>query len=267
MMTPEYASPEQVRGQPVTTASDVYSLGVLLYELLAGRRPYEVQTDSLEAIVRAVCQTEPKAPSEAVTGGRDHATAGTLPRVRAARRPGHDRPQGAAQGARAALSHGPRSVGGPPASPRRASGHGPGGHHRLPRRQVRAAAPHRGRRGASWCRSAWSAGRDHHTSGPPRAAALRRSPPAHPHGHLRHPAEDGRGLRHHGASQGPHREHARVLETLNRDAATTPRSSVASPPPTCSWPASKASQGESNVGTPSPPAARWARRNRSSRGC
>jgi eukaryotic-like serine/threonine-protein kinase len=68
LMTPEYASPEQVKGQTITTPSDVYSLGVLLYELLAGRRPYEVRTDSLEAIVKAVCETEPPSPSETVTG-------------------------------------------------------------------------------------------------------------------------------------------------------------------------------------------------------
>jgi tetratricopeptide (TPR) repeat protein/tRNA A-37 threonylcarbamoyl transferase component Bud32 len=70
LMTPEYASPEQVRGETVTTASDVYSLGVLLYELLAGRRPYEVPTDSLEKIVQVVCEAEPRAPSEGAASSR-----------------------------------------------------------------------------------------------------------------------------------------------------------------------------------------------------
>lgn len=64
-LTPEYASPEQVRGQPITTASDIYSLGVVLYELLTGHSPYKLEsTDPLE-ISRAICDSEPQKPSTA----------------------------------------------------------------------------------------------------------------------------------------------------------------------------------------------------------
>jgi eukaryotic-like serine/threonine-protein kinase len=66
-MTPDYASPEQVRGQPVTTASDVYSLGVLLYELLTGHRPYRIKGSNPEEIERAICDQEPERPSTAIT--------------------------------------------------------------------------------------------------------------------------------------------------------------------------------------------------------
>lgn len=62
-MTPDYASPEQIQGQPVTTASDVYALGVVLYELLTGERPYSLAGATPAEIERVVCGTEPQAPS------------------------------------------------------------------------------------------------------------------------------------------------------------------------------------------------------------
>ncbi|HXU33944.1 MAG TPA: tetratricopeptide repeat protein, partial [Thermoanaerobaculia bacterium] len=65
-MTPEYASPEQIRGEPVTTATDVYSLGVLLYRLLAGRSPYRPSVEGRAALAEAVCNQEPLRPSTVV---------------------------------------------------------------------------------------------------------------------------------------------------------------------------------------------------------
>ncbi|HLK18536.1 MAG TPA: protein kinase, partial [Bryobacteraceae bacterium] len=65
-MTPEYASPEQVRGEPMTTSSDVYSLGVVLYGLLTGHSPYPAVSRLPHEIAQAVCDTQPEKPSSAV---------------------------------------------------------------------------------------------------------------------------------------------------------------------------------------------------------
>jgi non-specific serine/threonine protein kinase/serine/threonine-protein kinase len=67
LFTPDYASPEQIRGERITTASDVYSLGVLLYQLLTGHRPYRVKSRTPEEIGRQVLEEEPERPSTAVT--------------------------------------------------------------------------------------------------------------------------------------------------------------------------------------------------------
>lgn len=66
-LTPEYASPEQIRREPIGVASDVYSLGVMLYELLTGARPYSLKRDSRAALEEAILEAEPKKPSEATT--------------------------------------------------------------------------------------------------------------------------------------------------------------------------------------------------------
>ncbi|CAN5528652.1 hypothetical protein BH09GEM1_BH09GEM1_00400 [soil metagenome] len=71
-MTPEYASPEQVRGEPVTTRSDVYALGVVLYRVLAGRSPYEMTGRTPREVEQAILEVEPQRPSDVavVTKGK-----------------------------------------------------------------------------------------------------------------------------------------------------------------------------------------------------
>jgi eukaryotic-like serine/threonine-protein kinase len=65
-LTPDYASPEQIAGQPVTTASDIYSLGVLLFELLTGERPYKSAGATRAQLEEAILKLEPPRPSQAV---------------------------------------------------------------------------------------------------------------------------------------------------------------------------------------------------------
>jgi Tol biopolymer transport system component/tRNA A-37 threonylcarbamoyl transferase component Bud32 len=77
LMTPEYASPEQIRGDEVTPATDVYSLGVLLYELLTGHKPYRLKSRSPHEIAHVICDVAPERPStiinktEVVTHGEN----------------------------------------------------------------------------------------------------------------------------------------------------------------------------------------------------
>ncbi|HEX6049757.1 MAG TPA: tetratricopeptide repeat protein [Gemmatimonadaceae bacterium] len=77
ILTPEYASPEQVRGDSLTTASDVYTLGVVLYELLCGRRPHRTGGGSAHELAQRIVQREPPLPSVAASRREPNGLPGT----------------------------------------------------------------------------------------------------------------------------------------------------------------------------------------------
>jgi serine/threonine-protein kinase len=82
LMTPEFASPEQLRGESITTATDVYGLGVLLYHLLSGTHPFAEHSGNPAEMMRQICEVEPQPPSSIVlNGGRRRESVRDLDRI------------------------------------------------------------------------------------------------------------------------------------------------------------------------------------------
>jgi serine/threonine protein kinase len=77
-MTPDYAAPEQILNEPLTVAADIYSLGVVLYELLTGARPYKLTRDSRGALENAILDAQPEKPSAVAASGERKALRGDL---------------------------------------------------------------------------------------------------------------------------------------------------------------------------------------------
>jgi len=81
MLTPDYASPEQVKGLQISTASDTYSLGAVLYELLTGTRPHQFASEAITDVERTICAVEPQKPSLAANSDSRRRLAGDLDNI------------------------------------------------------------------------------------------------------------------------------------------------------------------------------------------